>query len=149
VTMSRKESAKEPRAKARNTERREKQGTALTRPTGAIRKRGEELQRQSAEIARKLQIALEAGLPEIESRTIGAVVADIDSLWDTGQKLDKELKRLFRMKFPRDRERLREFFSFIEAIQVEMGTFWIGNLKRRVPTLRKALRDQAKYARKE
>ncbi len=140
MTSSRKAPTKKPSAKLRPPKRSAQREPALSNTAGATRTGEHELQRRSAVIAHKTQIALEKALPNVDTETIGSFVANIDSIWDTGQKLDRELNRLFRMQFPRDREQLREFFSFVEAIQIEMTLFWIGKLKRTVPALRDALR---------
>jgi hypothetical protein len=101
-----------------------------------------DLQGRSARIANQMQASLQKAFPEVDPQFIGHVVADLDSLWDTGQKLNKELEILFRMRFPRDRNRLAEFLSFVEATQIDMVEFWIGNLRKRIPKLRRALDRQ-------
>lgn len=59
-----------------------------------------QLQRRSARITHNMLVALNKAFPEVDRQLIGDIVADLDSLWDTGQKLDKELKKLFQMRFP-------------------------------------------------
>lgn len=107
-----------------------------------------ELQRRSARIVRNMLRSLKSALPDTDPELIGSFVADLDSLWDTGQKLDKELQKLFKMRFPKHREHLREFLAFVEAIQIEMVQFWIGNLRKRVPKLQKALDRQERSERR-
>ncbi len=104
------------------------------------------LQRRSVSVAHKMLIALTKAFPDVNGRLIGDVVADLDSLWDVGQKLDMELKRLFQMQFPQHRNQLREFLNFIEAIQIDMVEYWAGNLRSRVPKL---LRDLDRQERSE
>lgn len=103
-----------------------------------------ELQRRSVRIANRMQVSLQKAFPEVDPEFIGDVVADLDSLWDTAQKLNMELEDLFRMRFPRDRNRLAEFLSFVEATQIDMVEFWIGNLRKRIPKLRRALDRQGR-----
>jgi hypothetical protein len=102
-------------------------------------------QRQrSVRITKSMLTAFRRAFPEVDHQVIGDIVADLDSLWDTGQQLDGELRKFFRMRFPQDREELREFLAFIEAVQIEMVGFWIGNLRNRIPKLLHALDRQKK-----
>jgi len=115
---------------------------------GALRRQDKELQQRSARIAHNTLVALNRAFPEADRQLIGDIVADLNSLWDTGQKLDKELKRLFQMRFPQHRVRLREFLAFLEATQIDMAQFWIGNLRKRIPKLRRALDRQERNERR-
>jgi hypothetical protein len=65
-------------------------------------------------------------------------------LWDTGQQLDAHLERIYRMRFPEDLEGLYDFLIFVEAIQLEMGSYWIGELQKVVPKLIKECHRQAR-----
>jgi 5'-deoxynucleotidase YfbR-like HD superfamily hydrolase len=107
-----------------------------------------QLQRRSAHITHNMLVALNKAFPEVDRQLIGDIVADLDSLWDTGQKLDKELKKLFQMRFPQHRSHLADFLAFIEATQIDMVEFWIGNLRKRVPKLRKDLDRQERNERR-
>src|SRR5208337_158355 len=106
------------------------------------------LQRRSARITHNMLVALNKAFPDVDRQLIGDIVADLDSLWDTGQKLDKELKKLFQMRFPQHRNHLGDFLAFIEATQMDMVEFWIGNLRKRIPKLRKALDQQERNERR-
>jgi len=110
-----------------------------------------EIQRRSARMVHNMLVSLKKAFPTADSQLIGHIVADLSSLWDTGQKLDKNLKRLFQMRFPQHRNHLREFLGFIEATQIDMVEFWIGNLRKRIPELRKAMdlreRSERRHAR--
>lgn len=106
------------------------------------------LQRRSARITHNMLVALNKAFPEVDRQLIGDIVADLDSLWDTGQKLDKELKKLFQMRFPQHRNHLADFLAFIEATQIDMVEFWIGNLRKRIPKLRKDLDRQERNERR-
>jgi hypothetical protein len=101
-------------------------------------------QQRSARITKRMITAFRSAFPEVDHQLIGGIVADLDSLWDTGQQLDGELRRFFRMRFPQDREELRGFLAFIEAVQIDMVGFWIGNLRNRIPRLHRALDRQKK-----
>lgn len=114
----------------------------------ALKTQDKALQRRSARIAHRMQVALQKAFPELDPQFIGDIVADLNSLWDTGQKLDKQLKRLFQMRFPQHRNHLREFLAFIEATQIDMVEFWIGNLRKRIPKLRQALDRQERDERR-
>ena len=107
-----------------------------------------QLQRLSARITHNMLVALNKAFPDVDRQLIGDIVADLDSLWDTGQKLDKELKKLFQMRFPEHRNHLGDFLAFIEAVQIDMVEFWIGNLRKRIPKLRKALDQQERNERR-
>lgn len=107
-----------------------------------------QLQRRSARITHNMLVALNKAFPEVDRQLIGDIVADLDSLWDTGQKLDKELKKLFQMRFPQHRNHLADFLAFIEATQIDMVEFWIGNLRKRIPKLRKDLDRQERNERR-
>ena len=105
----------------------------------ALKRQDKTLQRRSAEMSRKTLRAMNRVFPEVDRQLIGDIVADLNSLWDAGQKLDKDLKGLFRMRFPQDRLRRNEFLSGIEANQIEMSNYWIRRLRRNMTKLRLAL----------
>jgi hypothetical protein len=107
-----------------------------------------QLQRRSARITHNMLVALNKAFPDVDRQLIGDIVADLDSLWDTGQKLDKELKKLFQMRFPEHRNHLGDFLAFIDAVQIDMVEFWIGNLRKKIPKLRKALDQQERNERR-
>lgn len=115
--------------------------------TRALKEQDISLQRRSARITHNMLVALNKAFPDVDRQLIGDIVADLDSLWDTGQKLDKELKKLFQMRFPQHRNHLGDFLAFIEATQIDMVEFWIGNLRKRIPKLRKALGQQERNER--
>ena len=114
----------------------------------ALRRQDKQLQRRSARIARNTLVALNKAFPGADRQLIGDIVADLNSLWDTGQKLDKGLKKLFRMRFPQQYNSLREFLAFIEATQIGMAESWIRNLRKRIPKLRLALDRQERSDRR-
>ncbi len=82
---------------------------------------------------------LKTALPETDPELIGGVCAHLFDLWETGQKLDKELQELTKLRFPQDRERLRRTLLWIEAIQLDMASFWIREVKKDLPKLLQAL----------
>ncbi len=114
----------------------------------ALRRQDKGLQRRSARIARNTLAALIKAFPGADPQLIGDIVADLNSLWDTGQKLDQQLKKLHHMRFPRNRDQLHEFLAFIEATQIGMAESWIRNLRKRVPKLRRALDRQERNERR-
>jgi len=114
----------------------------------ALKRQDKALQRRSAEMARKTLRAMNRVFPEVDRQLIGDIVADLNSLWDARQKLDKDLKGLFRMRFPQGRQRRSEFLSRIEANQIEMASYWIRRLRRNITKLRLALnREEQKQSR--
>ena len=88
------------------------------------------------------QIALGKAFPDTDPQVIGDVVADLDSLWDLRQKLDKDLKKLFQMRFPQDRDHLHSFLIDIEVRQLDETSYLIRRLRKRIPKLLKALDRQ-------
>lgn len=102
------------------------------------------LQRRSIRVAHQMQISLERAFPELDAKFIGDVVADLNSLWDLGQKLDKMLKMLFGMRFPRDHNQLRRFLIDVEVRQLGEASYLISRLNRRVPALLRSLDRQDK-----
>jgi len=78
-------------------------------------------------------------LPDTDTELIGGFFADLYDLWETGQKLDKELRKLAEDRFPHDRERLSELLNWISAIQIDMASYWIGEINKDLPKLRHAL----------
>jgi hypothetical protein len=105
------------------------------------------LQRRSARITRNLLAALKDAAPEVDRQLIGDIVADLTSLWDTGQKLDTALNTLYQTQSDQKRIYLYDFLAFIEAIQIDMAEFWIGNLRSKIPKLRKALQKRERKER--
>jgi hypothetical protein len=78
-------------------------------------------------------------LPDTDPELIGGFLANLLDLWETGQKLDKELHNLTKLRFPQDRERLRHILIWISAIQIDMASFWISEVKKDIPKLLRAL----------
>ena len=99
-------------------------------------------QRRSIHIARKTQASFQKAFPNVDPEFIGLVVADLDSLWDLRQKFDKDLDRLFQMRFPQHRNHLRAFLIDLETRQLEEGHYLISRLRKRLPKLLKELDRQ-------
>ena len=78
-------------------------------------------------------------LPDTNPELIGGFFADLLDLWETGQTLDEKVKEICKMRFPRDRERLHDVLIWIEAIQLDMASYWIGEVKKDSPKLLRAL----------
>jgi hypothetical protein len=104
--------------------------------------RDKTLQRRSARVAQHMQSSLQKAFPDVDAEFIGFVVADLDSLWDLRQKLDTDLKKLFRMRFPQHRSHLHSFLIDIETRQLEEGSYLIRRLRKRLPKLLKELDRQ-------
>lgn len=86
--------------------------------------------------------ALKKAMPEVDPELIGSMVAALTDLWETGQTLDKELKKLAKLRLPQDRERLRDTLVWLDAIQVDMASYWIREVRRDLPRLLDALNRQ-------
>lgn len=100
------------------------------------------LQRRSMRIAQQMQIALQKAFPNMDRQFIGDIVADLNSLWDLRQKLDKDLNKLFQMRFPRHRSHLYSLLIDIEVRQLDEASYLIRRLRRRLPKLVKELDRQ-------
>jgi hypothetical protein len=83
--------------------------------------------------------AVQEALPDTAPELIGGILAGLLDLWETGQKLDKELQRLTEFRFPQDRELLRDVLIWVSAIQIDMASCWIGQVKSDLPKLLREL----------
>ena len=97
------------------------------------------LTRRSVRLMNRAIRVVKEALPDTDTQLIGGFLANLFDLWETGQKLDKELHDLTKLRFPQDRERLEDILIWISAIQVDMASFWIGEVKKDLPKLRQAL----------
>jgi hypothetical protein len=97
------------------------------------------LEQKSHHLLTTVTRTIERALPDTDRELIGGFCADLLDLWETGQKLDKELRKLKKLRFPRDRESLGDVLSWIAAIQIDMASYWIGEVKKDLPKLRRAL----------
>jgi hypothetical protein len=109
---------------------------------------------RSLHLLRKAIRIVNEALPDTDPTLIGGYFANLLDLWETGQELDKKLKEICTFRLPRDRERLRSALLWIEAIQLDLASYWIGEVKKDTPKLLKALdklkrkRNAAKRKRK-
>jgi hypothetical protein len=94
---------------------------------------------RSIHLLRRASSVVKKALPDTDPELIGGFFANLLDLWETGQKLDKELQKLTKLRMPHDRERLRDILLWIEAIQLDMGSFWIREVKKDMSKLYKAL----------
>jgi hypothetical protein len=94
---------------------------------------------RSLVLMRKAICVVQEALPDTDPELIGGFFANLLDLWETGQKLDKELHRLAKLQFPQDREHLHDILIWIDAIQIDMGSFWISQVKKDIPKLLRAL----------
>jgi hypothetical protein len=97
------------------------------------------LTQRSLRLMRSAIQTLTNALPETDPELIGGFFANLLDLWETGQKLDKELQKLKKLRLPKDREELRNTLQWIEAIQLDMASYWIEEIKKDLPKLLKAL----------
>jgi hypothetical protein len=95
--------------------------------------------RRSVRLMRRAIRVVKEALPDTDPDLIGGFFADLLDLWETGQTLDKKLKEICKLRFPRDRERFYDALIWIDAIQVDMASYWIGEVKKDGPKLRRAL----------
>jgi hypothetical protein len=97
------------------------------------------LTQRSLDLMRPAIQTLTTALPTTDPELIGGIFANLLDLWETGQKLDKELQKLTRFRLPKDREALRSALQWIDAIQLDMASYWIAEIKKDLPKLLKAL----------
>ena len=97
------------------------------------------LGQKSVRLMRRVIRVLKEALPNTDPELIGGICADLFDLWETGQTLDNKLKEVCKLRLPRDRERLQDVLIWIEAIQLDMGKYWIGEVKKDLPKLLEAL----------
>jgi hypothetical protein len=100
------------------------------------------LARRSVRLMRAAIRSAKAALPDTEPELIGGFFANVLDLWETGQKLDKELRDLAKLHLPQDRQRLRGILIWLDAIQVDMASYWIREVRKDMPKLLKALDQQ-------
>jgi hypothetical protein len=95
--------------------------------------------RRSVRLMRQAIPVVKEALPEADPEFIGGFFANLLDLWETGQTLDEKVKEICKMRFPRDLERLHDVLIWIDAIQLDMASYWIGEVKKDSPKLLKAL----------
>jgi hypothetical protein len=78
-------------------------------------------------------------LPNTDPELIGGFFASLFDLWESGQTLDEKIKEISGFRFPRDRERLYSTLIWINAIQVDMASYWIAEVEKDLPELLRAL----------
>ena len=101
--------------------------------------RNPSVDRRSLELMRSAINLLTAAMPEADPELIGGIFANILDLWETGQKLDRGLQKLSKLQLPRDCAQVRNILLWIEAIQLDMGAYWIREVKKDLPKLLRAL----------
>lgn len=106
------------------------------------------LGRRTLQLVHQTLPVLRAALPDVAPELIGEIVAALADLWAAGRKLDEDLKTISKFRFPRDRERLRHLLREIEANHLDMPTYWIGVIRRKLPKLFEALDRQQRGARR-
>jgi hypothetical protein len=119
-------------------------GRNVAKATGALlswanSKVDHALTQRSLHLMRSAIQTLTNALPATDPELIGGIFANLLDLWETGQKLDKELRKLKKLRLPQDRETLRNTLLWVEAIQLDMASYWIGEVKKDLPKLLKAL----------
>jgi hypothetical protein len=93
--------------------------------------------KRAGKIIKGLLRALKEAMPDMDPQIIGDFVADVEDLWEYGQKLDEHFTVLFRMKFPKHSEHLRELLLQIDHEQCNESSAHIEGLKKSLPQLLK------------
>jgi hypothetical protein len=100
------------------------------------------LVRRSLRLMNGIIHALKKAAPNLPPELVGGFAANLLDLWETGQKLDERLRELSRLHSPRDRERLRDCLIWIDAIQIDMGSYWIEEVEKVLPKILRGLDRQ-------
>jgi len=103
---------------------------------------------RSLRLMHKVTDVLKQALPNLDTELIGGFAANLLDLWETGQELDRELNKLAKLRSHHDRERLRDALIWIDAIQVDMGSYWIGEVQKVLPKLLEGLDRQERKQRR-
>ena len=119
-------------------------GRNVAKATGALlswanSKKDHALTQRSLNLMRPGIQMLRTALPTTDPELIGRIFANLLDLWETGQKWDKELQKLKKLRLPKDREALRTTLQWIDAIQLDMASYWIEQVKKDLPKLLMAL----------
>ncbi len=109
---------------------------ALSRTNG---KADRALIRRSVRLMNKAIRVVKRALPNTDPELIGGFFASLFDLWESGQTLDEKIKEISGFRFPRDRERLYTTLIWINAIQVDIASYWIPEVEKDLPKLLRAL----------
>ena len=90
-------------------------------------------------VARKMEAAFRDAVPHADPQLVDNIVSELEDLWELGQRLDKEIKKLFGMRFPRDQALLADLLRGILVRHLEMGAYHIRSLTREIPELLRIL----------
>jgi hypothetical protein len=115
----------------------------LTNSMRRLNKQDKGFQRRVGKVIRGLLHTLKTALPDTNPQLIGDFVADLEDLWEYGQKLDNHIKILCSMKFPKHSEHLREILLHIEHEQCDESWAHIKGIKNTLPQLLSALNRQS------
>ena len=97
------------------------------------------LVRESIQLMKASIKAVQMVLPVADSELVSGFFADLLDLWETGQRLDKELRKLAKSGVPCDSKELRKLLIWISAIQVDMASYWINQVRKDIPKLLREL----------
>jgi hypothetical protein len=109
-----------------------------------LNKQDKGFQRRVGKVLRGLLRALKTSLPDTDPLLIGDFVADLEDLWEYGQKLDEHIKTLCSMKSPKHSEHLREILLHIEHEQCDESWAHIKGIRNTLPQLVSALNRQSR-----
>jgi hypothetical protein len=99
----------------------------------------QEIIRESLELMHAAIEMMKTAMPRTDPELIGGFFANLFDVWETGQELDMKLRELVTLQLPRDVKRVYDILIWVDAIQVDMGSFWIREVKKDLPKLRRAL----------
>jgi hypothetical protein len=99
----------------------------------------QEIIKESLELMRAAIEMMKTAMPRTDPELIGGFFANLFDVWETGQELDMKLRELVTLQLPRDAKRVGDILTWVEAIQLDMGSFWIREVKKDLPKLRRAV----------
>ncbi len=80
----------------------------------------------------------------MHSEVIGAIVADLDDLWEYGQHLDRDLKALCKMRLPQHRDEMQKIIVGLDVEQFDYAKDCIERLHNNLPKLDRVLFHEGK-----
>jgi hypothetical protein len=100
--------------------------------------------KRSVELVNRLLLNLKKALPETDPKLLGDFAAEVSDLWDYGQKLDKTVVEICKMRLPKHHDQLREALVAIEVQQFDYVLDCIHGLQKTLPKIKRALDHRAK-----
>ncbi len=114
-----------------------------------ISKEDRRLIRRNVTLARKLYHVLSLASPRSSQTLISNMAVDLADIWKIGESHRRDVKKLMRMRFPRDREQLRTLL--IKDIDLNLlfeNQYHLTSLKKCLPKLLKDMNESKHRSKK-